>query len=110
MITIQIADFDKCGVGISTAAEVPLTVGTLRATNTGTVLHVRDAVPNGLLQKLGLPDTTSPHVVVDALEILAAVRNAPIEVQAQALEGSKLVQALGVGADLASIIGVLLSA
>ena len=109
IITAGKMTFLDCNVGISTTPEVDFRIDEFTAIRTGTGIEVRGATPPNILQQLGLPTSTPPEIVIEALSILAGVREHPASARADALKETRLAKVLGVGADLASVAALLLS-
>lgn len=106
-------NFDNCGFnGVDVMFSVPKGEEGLEVHSRGTtfndlgkMLEVRD--PPSVYQTLGLPADTPPEVLIEALTLLSAVKDRPIEEQKEALRGSRLVSLLGVGANVATILSAL---
>ena len=99
---------DNCGTGISAPKDAHINADGLEITNTARAIELRD--PPGLLQSLGLPATTPPQYLIEALKILEGASALPTEARIERLRESNLIKWLGVTADLAGIGSTLLSA
>ncbi|MGK5026291.1 hypothetical protein [Janthinobacterium sp. RB2R34] len=109
MIKIGTANIRGARIGVSLGAGTSdFEIGALTTTDVGVAVEVRDAPRESLLSSLGLPPSTPPEVVIEALTLLKGVQSAPIERQVSALRGSRLESMLSVGGNLASIVSLLL--
>ena len=110
MMTLKLKNvrIDNCGTGISMSIGTQLDADGLVITNTRRAIEVRE--PQSLLQSLGLPATTPPEFLIEALRILEGASGLPPNARIQKLSESRLSKWLGVTADLAGLGSVLLSA
>ncbi len=106
-IKIYANDFTDCGTGIKITGDVDVEAHQNRFTRVRTSFDISEQ--NSLLAQLGLPPSTDPNIVLEALEILRGVRAEPEAVQENALKGSGLaLELLSVGSNLVTVLPFLL--
>ena len=107
-IHLKNTSIDSCVVGVSVLKDTDLHADGLAITRTGTGIEVRD--PPSLMEVIGLPRDTPPHLLI---EVLAALEGHPQASSAERIDiirESALRKWLGVGADIVGLAAALTSA
>lgn len=109
-MTLYIKGFKatNCAVGLSTPPDAPLVLDGMEAISSGVGIEIRDRLP--LMQSLGLPSDTPPHLLAEVLKALEASPSATPEQKERTVRESELIKWLGATADLLGLASALTSA
>ncbi|MGK5071266.1 hypothetical protein [Janthinobacterium sp. RT4P48] len=106
-INITSNHFFDCGTGVKVDGDLDVNASGNKFVRVGKAFDISEQ--KSLLEKLGLPKTTDPDIVLEALAILQGVRAEPTVVQENALKGSRLaVELLSIGSNLVTVLPFLI--
>lgn len=100
---------EQCGSAVMTEGDFPdgLTLKNIKAFNCVKALDLRDRP--SIISSIGLPDTTPPEILLEAMNLLSSMQGASPEEKAQELKTSRLAYFINLSADSTTIISNLIA-